>query len=242
MLRDRRIILEGKKICFKIATLCYTINRLQPLIILVLSKKSNGVGEYSDNVLAMASHAQNREYEMWEIGLNVFSDPDYASMGGHRDHGNSWVLFCRSLAVSWHCPYDINFAKIRPFVDAQSMFAAIKARFGGNEATKKTQEGSVETTMSKPDFDTMGLDDLYNKFKIIEQKVKRSAGARNDDKNLAFITTSGASSTNNINTVNPEVEILRPQWLILPSMTISAASFSDATVLPFLSLNQKGSH
>ncbi|GJS89330.1 hypothetical protein Tco_0771966 [Tanacetum coccineum] len=33
-------------------------------------------------------------------------------------------------------------------------------------------------------------------------KVKRSAGANNDDKNLAFLTTSGASSTNNINTVN----------------------------------------
>ncbi|GJS90363.1 putative ribonuclease H-like domain-containing protein, partial [Tanacetum coccineum] len=36
-------------------------------------------------------------------------------------------------------------------------------------------------------------------------KVKKSAGASNDDKNLAFVTTSGASSTNNINTVNPEV-------------------------------------
>ncbi|GKF99754.1 ribonuclease H-like domain-containing protein, partial [Tanacetum coccineum] len=33
----------------------------------------------------------------------------------------------------------------------------------------------------------------------------KTAGARNDDKNLAFLTTSGASSTNNINNVNPEV-------------------------------------
>ncbi|GJZ21526.1 ribonuclease H-like domain-containing protein [Tanacetum coccineum] len=63
----------------------------------------------------------------------------------------------------------------------------------------------VVVWMNKPDFDTMGLDDLYNNFKIVEQKVKKSAGASNDDKNLAFVTTSGASSTNNINTVNPEV-------------------------------------
>ncbi|GJV30271.1 hypothetical protein Tco_1386719 [Tanacetum coccineum] len=63
----------------------------------------------------------------------------------------------------------------------------------------------VVVSMNKPDFDTMGLDDLYNNFKIVEQKVKRSAGANNDDKNLAFLTASGASSTNNINTVNPEV-------------------------------------
>ncbi|GKG45853.1 hypothetical protein Tco_0498299, partial [Tanacetum coccineum] len=63
----------------------------------------------------------------------------------------------------------------------------------------------VVVWINKPDFDTMGLDDLYNNFKIVEQKVRKFARARNNDKNLAFITTSGASSTNNINTVNPEV-------------------------------------
>ncbi|GJS80970.1 putative ribonuclease H-like domain-containing protein [Tanacetum coccineum] len=36
-------------------------------------------------------------------------------------------------------------------------------------------------------------------------KVKKSVGTNNDDKNLAFLTTSGASSTNIINTANPEV-------------------------------------
>ncbi|GKD78581.1 hypothetical protein Tco_1341202, partial [Tanacetum coccineum] len=41
--------------------------------------------------------------------------------------------------------------------------------------------------------------------KIVEQKVKKSAGASNDDKNLAFVTTSCACSINIINTVNPEV-------------------------------------
>ncbi|GJS84641.1 putative ribonuclease H-like domain-containing protein [Tanacetum coccineum] len=148
------------------------------------------------------------------------------------------------------------------YVDAHSMFAAIKARFGGNEATKKTQKAMLKQQyenfnasssesldsifnrlqklvsrlailgvvtppedlnvkflrslpaewdthvvvwMNKPDFDTMGLDDLYNNFKIVEQKVKKSVGTNNDDKNLAFLTTSGPSSTNTINTVNPGV-------------------------------------
>ncbi|GJW19025.1 ribonuclease H-like domain-containing protein [Tanacetum coccineum] len=111
--------------------------------------------------------------------------------------------------------------KQNDYVDAQSMFAAIKARFGGNEATKKTQKAllkqqyknfnvsssesldsifnrlqklvsrlAILVWMNKLDFDTMGLDDLYNNFKIVEQKVKRSVGANNDDKNLAFLTTS----------------------------------------------------
>ncbi|GJU86469.1 putative ribonuclease H-like domain-containing protein [Tanacetum coccineum] len=149
------------------------------------------------------------------------------------------------------------------YVDAQSMFAAIKARFGGNEATKKTQKAllkqwyenfsasssesldsifnrlqrlvsrlAILVWMNKPDFDTMGLDDLYNNFKIVEQKVKKISGARNDDKNLAFLTTSGASSTNNINTINPKVSTATTK-VKTASTEISTATFSDATdILP----------
>ncbi|GJW67073.1 hypothetical protein Tco_0121497 [Tanacetum coccineum] len=86
----------------------------------------------------------------------------------------------------------------------------------------------------------MGLDDLYNNFKIVEQKVKKSAGASNDDKNLAFVTTSGASSTNNINTVNPEVSTATTK-VNTASTEICTASFSDATVYAFLSTQPKGS-
>ncbi|GJW60169.1 ribonuclease H-like domain-containing protein [Tanacetum coccineum] len=158
------------------------------------------------------------------------------------------------------------------YVDAQSMFAAIKARFRGNKATKKTQKAllkqqyenfsasssesldsifkglslpsewdtHVVVWMSKPDFDTMGLDDLYNNFKIVKQKVKKSAGASNDDKNLSFVTTSGASSTNNINTVNPEVSAATTK-VNTAGTEISTASFSNATIYAFLSTQPKGS-
>ncbi|GKA46297.1 ribonuclease H-like domain-containing protein [Tanacetum coccineum] len=98
----------------------------------------------------------------------------------------------------------------------------------------------VVVWMNKPDFDTMGLDDLYNNFKIVEQKVKKSAGARNDDKNLAFVTTSSASSTNNINTVNPEVSTATTK-VNTTSTEICTASFSDATIYAFLSTQPKGS-
>ncbi|GKG17252.1 hypothetical protein Tco_0362209 [Tanacetum coccineum] len=37
-----------------------------------------------------------------------------------------------------------NMAKKNDYVDAQSMFAAIKARFRGNEATKKTQKALLK--------------------------------------------------------------------------------------------------
>ncbi|GJW08926.1 hypothetical protein Tco_1571349 [Tanacetum coccineum] len=167
--------------------------------------------------------------------------------------------------------------------NAQSMFAAIKARFGRNEATKRTQKAllkqqyenfnasssesldsifnrlqklvsrleimdvvtpsedlnvkflrslpsewdtHVVAWMNKPDFDTMGLDDLYINFKIVEQKVKKSTADHNDDKNLAFLTTSSPSSTNTINTVNTGVGKIDCNRLNTGSITVKSGSNS----------------
>ncbi|GKB05291.1 hypothetical protein Tco_0833486 [Tanacetum coccineum] len=84
----------------------------------------------------------------------------------------------------------------------------------------------VVVWMNKPDFDTMGLDDLYNNFKIVEQKVKRTVAANNDDKNLAFLTTSSPSSTNTINTVNTGVSTGTTK-VNTASTETSTASFSQ---------------
>ncbi|GJT85759.1 hypothetical protein Tco_1067476 [Tanacetum coccineum] len=85
----------------------------------------------------------------------------------------------------------------------------------------------VVVWMNKPDFDTMGLDDLYNNFKIVEQKVKKSIGTNNDDKNLAFLTTSGASSTN---TANPEVSTGNTKVNTASTEQLILLSFSDASI------------
>ncbi|GJV66104.1 hypothetical protein Tco_1476932 [Tanacetum coccineum] len=280
-----------------------------------------------NNALAKLPMLKLGEYEMWEIRIKqYFQIQDYA-LWEVIENGNSWVpipvtatetgpstglkmtvpstaeeKICKKndvkarslLLMALPNEHQLTFDQ---YVDAQSMFAAIKARFGGNEATKKTQKAllkqqyenfnasssesldsifnrlqklvsrlailgvvtppedlnvkflrslpsewdtHVVVWMNKPDFDTMGLDDLYNNFKIVEQKVKRSAGANNDDKNLAFLTTSGASSTNNINTVNPEVSTGTTK-VNTASTEISTASFSDATVYAFLSTQPQGS-
>ncbi|GKF33524.1 putative ribonuclease H-like domain-containing protein [Tanacetum coccineum] len=98
----------------------------------------------------------------------------------------------------------------------------------------------VVVWMNKPDFETMGLDDLYNNFKIVEQKVKRTVVANNDDKNLAFLTTSSPSSTNTINTVNTGVSTGNTKVNTASTKT-STASFSDATFYAFLSTQPQGS-
>ncbi|GJS81174.1 putative ribonuclease H-like domain-containing protein [Tanacetum coccineum] len=98
----------------------------------------------------------------------------------------------------------------------------------------------VVVWMNKPDFETMGLDDLYNNFKIVKQKVKRTVAVNNDDKNLAFLTTSSPSSTNTINTANTGVSTGNTK-VNTASTETSTASFSDATVYAFLSTQPQGS-
>ncbi|GJS24259.1 putative ribonuclease H-like domain-containing protein [Tanacetum coccineum] len=53
---------------------------------------------------------------------------------------------------------------------------------------------------NKPDLDTMIFDDLYNNFKIVEQKVKRTtiSSSSSNYQNMAFV--SSLSSTNEVNT------------------------------------------
>ncbi|GKB85794.1 putative ribonuclease H-like domain-containing protein [Tanacetum coccineum] len=234
-----------------------------------------------NNALAKLPMLKLGEYEMWEIRIKQKTCIKEMIKGKKfpllpatckKNDVKARSLLLMALPNEHQLTFD-------QYVDAHSMFAAIKARFGGNEATKKTQKAMLKQQlqklvsrlailgvvtppedlnvkflrslpaewdthvvvwMNKPDFDTMGLDDLYNNFKIVEQKVKKSVGTNNDDKNLAFLTTSGPSSTNTINTVNPGVSTGTTK-VNTASTKISTASFSDATVYAFLSTQPQGS-
>ncbi|GKD59176.1 hypothetical protein Tco_1296685, partial [Tanacetum coccineum] len=208
-----------------------------------------------NNVLAKLPMLKLGEYEMWEIRIKqYFQIQDYA-LWEVIENGNSWVpipvteietgpstglkMTVPSTAEEKICKKnDVNVRSLLlmappnehqltfdQYVDAQSMFAAIKAQFGGNKATKKTQKALLKQQLQKlvSRLAILGVvtppEDLNVKFlrslpsEWDTHVVKRSAGANNDDKNLAFLTTSGASSINNINTVNPEVSIaLKKQY------------------------------
>ncbi|GJS02818.1 hypothetical protein Tco_0319326 [Tanacetum coccineum] len=99
------------------------------------------------------------------------------------------------------------------YKDAKTLFAAIQTRFGGNDATKKTQKTllkqislpskwntHVVVWRNKPDLDTMSFYDLYNNFKIVEHEVKGTASScsSSSSQNVAFV--SSFSSTNEVNT------------------------------------------
>ncbi|GJT55087.1 putative ribonuclease H-like domain-containing protein [Tanacetum coccineum] len=237
------------------------------------------------------------EYEMWVIRIKqYFQIQDYA-LWEVIENGNSWVSVPQTAqengtsATKMSVPVTAkektnkkNDVKARSLLlmalpnehqltfsqynDAKIMFPAIETRFGGNEATKKTQkiflkqqyenfsasrtesldsifnrlQKIVIVWMNKAEIKTMSIDDLYNNFKIIEQKVKKSVGASSGAQNLAFMTAPSTSSTNAVNTAIPTYEVSTASLNVTASPQVSTASFSDNAVYAFMVENPNGSN
>ncbi|GJR08041.1 putative ribonuclease H-like domain-containing protein [Tanacetum coccineum] len=99
----------------------------------------------------------------------------------------------------------------------------------------------VVVWMNKPEIETMTIDDLYNNFKIIKQKVKKYVGASSGAQNLAFMVAPSTSSTNDTNTASPQVTTASPN-VNAASPQVSTASVSDNPVYAFMVENLNGSN
>ncbi|GJX52788.1 putative ribonuclease H-like domain-containing protein [Tanacetum coccineum] len=171
------------------------------------------------------------EYEMWKLRIEqYFQVQDYA-LWDVIENGNSFVPAIQSAAEAAGSSTTIskpvtaedklkkkNDVKARSLLlmalpnehqltfnqykDAKTLFAAIEARFGGNES----QEGHrrhllvLKQTRNKPDLDTMSFDNLYNNFKIVKQEVKGTATSSSNSQNVAFVSTTSPNITNELNT------------------------------------------
>ncbi|GJY60243.1 hypothetical protein Tco_0460900 [Tanacetum coccineum] len=98
-----------------------------------------------------------------------------------------------NLMMGIHNEHQLKFNSIK---DAKLLLEAIKKRFGGNEATKKTQrnllkqqfENFIAPSLSpewnthavvwrnKADLDTMSMDDLYNNLKVSNEALNAAHG------------------------------------------------------------------
>ncbi|GKB35257.1 putative ribonuclease H-like domain-containing protein [Tanacetum coccineum] len=112
--------------------------------------------------------------------------------------------------------------------DAKSLMEAIEKRFGGNKETKKLQklitqleihgesisqedvnlkflrslpsEWKTHTLIwrNKSYLEQLSLDDLFNNLKIYEAEVKGSSSSSHNIQNIAFVSSNGTGSTNEI--------------------------------------------
>ncbi|GJZ39833.1 putative ribonuclease H-like domain-containing protein [Tanacetum coccineum] len=155
------------------------------------------------------------EYEMWKLIIEQYFQVEDYALWDVRENGNSFKPTAQTTTNA-----DGSSTTLIP--GSKTLFAAIQTRFGGNDATKKTQKtllkqmyenfsapsteslnsifNRLQKIRNKPDLDTMSIDDLYNNFKIVEQKVKRTANlsSSSSSQNMAFVST--PSSTNEVNT------------------------------------------
>nr|GEU35629.1 hypothetical protein [Tanacetum cinerariifolium] len=135
--------------------------------------------------------------------------------------------------------------------DAKTLFEAKQARFYGNDTTKKSQKtllkrmyenfnalstesldsifNRLQKIRNKEDLDTISIDDLYNNFKIVKQKVKRmvTSSSSSGSQNMAFLSYPG--STNEVDTTNIQVSTVSTP-VITASTHDNTTNLSDATV------------
>ncbi|GJV76415.1 putative ribonuclease H-like domain-containing protein [Tanacetum coccineum] len=218
------------------------------------------------------------KYEMWVIRIKqYFQIQDYALWDVIKN-GNSWVSIPQTTqengtsVTKMYVPVTAKEKtnKKNDYPDTKSMFAAIETRFGGNEATRKTQK-----TLLKQQYENFSatsaesLDSIFNRLQkivsrlailgvVIAQEdlnskilsslppewntyvVKKSVGASSSAQNLAFMTAPSTSSTNDANTASPQVSTASPN-VNTASPQVSNASLSDNVVYAFMVENPNGS-
>ncbi|GKB18926.1 putative ribonuclease H-like domain-containing protein, partial [Tanacetum coccineum] len=99
----------------------------------------------------------------------------------------------------------------------------------------------VVVWMNKPEIESMSIDDLYNNFKIVKQKIKKTVGTSSGVQNLAFMTTPSSSSTNDSNTTSSQVSDASPS-VNTASPQVCIASVGDNIVYAFMVENLNGSN
>ncbi|GJT51093.1 hypothetical protein Tco_0977250 [Tanacetum coccineum] len=98
--------------------------------------------------------------------------------------------------------------------DVKKLMEDVKKRFGGIEATKKTQRNLLKQSLSpewnthaavwrnKADLDTMSMDDLYNNLKVYETEVKGMSSSSSSTQNMAFVSSSNNNTSNTNEGIN----------------------------------------
>ncbi|GJX95825.1 hypothetical protein Tco_0351623 [Tanacetum coccineum] len=175
------------------------------------------------------------EYDMWRLRIKqYFQVQDYA-LWDVIENGNSFKPTAKTITNAVGTSTTLIPG---PYKDAKTLFAAIQTRFGGFKKNLPSEwNNHVVVWRNKPDLDTMGFDDLYNNFKIVEQEVKGIASSSSSSQNMAFV--SSPSSTNEVNTA---YGVSTANTQVSPASTqVSTANLSDDTIYAFLASETNGS-
>nr|GEV89122.1 hypothetical protein [Tanacetum cinerariifolium] len=151
-------------------------------------------------------------YEMWRLRIEQFFQVQDYALWDVIECGNSFKPIAQTTTNDAGTTTTLipGLVTTEEKVQKKNDVKARKTRFGGNEATKKTQKTllnlpfewntHVVVWRNKPDLDTMSINDIYNNFKIVEQEVKRTANSNSSSQNMAFVSSPSTNSTNEVYT------------------------------------------
>ncbi|GJR40394.1 ribonuclease H-like domain-containing protein [Tanacetum coccineum] len=160
-------------------------------------------GEYDMLRLRIKQYFQVQDYALWDVIENGNSFKPTAQTTTNAD-GTSTTLI-PGLVTTEEKVQKKNDVKARSMLlmalpnehlmtfnqynDAQTLFAAIQIRFGGNEATKKTQKTlrkQIYENFNAPN--TESLDSIFNRLqKIVSQLAILGENISQEDLNLKFL-------------------------------------------------------
>ncbi|GJZ65553.1 ribonuclease H-like domain-containing protein, partial [Tanacetum coccineum] len=160
------------------------------------------LGEYEMWVIRIKQYFQVQDYALWEVienGNSWVSVPQTAQENGtsvtkmsvpvtaeEKTNKKNDVKARSLLLMALPNEHQLTFSQ---YSDAKTMFAAIETRFGGNEATKKTQK-----TLLKQQYEnfsassTESLDSIFNRLqKIVSRLAILGVVITQEDLNSKFL-------------------------------------------------------
>ncbi|GKA54663.1 ribonuclease H-like domain-containing protein [Tanacetum coccineum] len=170
------------------------------------------------------------EYDMWRLRIEqYFQVQDYA-LWDVIENGNSFKPVAQTTTNADGTSTSLIPG---PYKDAKTLFAALQTRFGGNEATKKTQKTVLKHMYENfSASSTESLDSIFNRLqKIVSQLAILGENISQEDLNLKFLK---------ISTANTQVSPASTQ-VSTTSTQVSTANLSDDTVYAFLASQPNGS-
>ncbi|GJU79090.1 ribonuclease H-like domain-containing protein [Tanacetum coccineum] len=191
-------------------------------------------GEYDLWSMKMRQYIAITDHILWDIitnGDQTTTDPASSSVSAPKTSlaANARRNNKKALNILLSAIPDRHLLSFHDAEDAKTLWSVIKARFGGNEASKKMQKnllkqqfetftiGSREELDSayerfqniliatmirgQPGLDELEFDDLYNNLKVYEHELKGVSNS--SSQNIAFLSTEVKGSTLKQSTADP---------------------------------------
>ncbi|GJV08361.1 hypothetical protein Tco_1346017, partial [Tanacetum coccineum] len=205
--------------------------------------QENGITVTKMSTPATAEEKTNKKNDVKARGLLLMALPNEHQLT-FSQYPDAKSMFA-SIETRFGESLDSIFNRLQKIVSRLAILGVIIAQEDLNlkflSSLPPEWNSHVVAWMNKPEGETMSIDDLYNNFKIIEQKVKKTVGTSSGGQNLAFMTAPSTISTNDANIACPQVSAASLS-VNAASPQVCTASVSDNTMYAFMVENPNVLH